>query len=198
LWSAWIAAPKGLLEKTSMKRFRSGKIAFILLTMGLGGGRLAVRDAEAYTVVTVGTGTANSVEDTLISFTTTYFNTTFFVNPFFPHTYQIKLWGLNPSFQPPQSVTIDTTTWATNIAAMQKISSDTYVYGFATGQDYQKNVDIGIGGTLGNLCSSATNFMLISATTNTWSQGTCLDTISTFLNQLFQLSLSTPTMIPPP
>ena len=191
------SGPKASAIPASRKFFRSTLFS-TLLTFALLSG-IADR-ATAYTVVTVGTGTPTSVETTLVSFATNYFQTTFVKNPLAANVYQITLWGLSPAYQPPvpQSVvSIDTTTWTTNINALTAISTWTYVYGFADGMSYQQKCEIGVIGSYGNLCSSPTNFMLINATTATWNKATCNDLVATFINQLYSLSVSTPVVIPP-
>ena len=85
----------------------------------------------------------------------------------------------------------------TAVALVVLSTGNYYVAGFADGMDYQNNVDIGMTAVLGELCGSATNFMLIETSTKTFSTATCQDTLNTIINEFFQVNLSTPTPIPP-
>lgn len=118
------------------------------------------------------------------------FSINLFVNPLVPNTYQIKLFDLNPNYNP-------LITNQQMLDAVVETSTNNFVYGFADGMTYQQNQQIGSVGFLGNLCGSATNFSLIQTTTGTFDRSTCQDVIATIEDALFALSLSTPTPIPP-
>lgn len=149
------------------------------------------------------------LESTFLSQTTNQFNNTLYTNPFFPGTYQIGLLGLNPNYSQsvsstsgcfPINVSIDSTTLAADLEALAaagpQVITDPLVYGFASGMSYQQQQEIGSLAALDNLCASTTNFNLVSATTATWSNATCMDALTTGIINLYQLSLSTPTPLP--
>lgn len=121
---------------------------------------------QAYTVVTVSTGVPPTVEKALLAQTTTQFNASLIVNPLAANTYQVKLFGFNPAYQPPPPapalINLDTLT--TKLTA---ISTYTYVLGFASGMLYERNSDAAILGFYMNLCSSATTFNLVKIDSTT-------------------------------
>lgn len=140
--------------------------------------------SHAFTQVTISTAAPQGIESTFIAATTNQFQASYFKNPLAANTYAIKIFGLNPNFNPP-------VTNAMLLNALVTVDTYTYVYGWAGGVSYQQTIEEGVIGNYGNLCDTATSFMLIQATTSTWSTGSCQDVIATILNQLFQLSLST-------
>jgi len=163
----------------------AGAIGFVLSL-----GPLFPSPAQAYTVVTVSTKAAPGLESAFIAETTTQYEASLFINPLFAGTYQVQLIGLNPNYNPP----------ITNVQLLSSLPSaatTNYVPGFADGMTYQQQVIEGLVGTLGNLCSSPTDYMLIQTGIGTFNTPTCQDVTTTIINQLFQLSLSTPTPIPP-
>lgn len=149
------------------------------------------RHLYAYTVITLSGNVPEAVETQLIASTTNQFQSTLFVNPLASNTYQIKLLGVNPNYNPPP-------TNKDLLNVITTISTQTYVYGFVDGMTYQQGIAEGAAGRLENLCNSATNYALQATTPQTFDSKTCFDVLSTFLTTLFQMSLSTPTVIPPP
>lgn len=145
---------------------------------------------HAYSVVTVSTVATAGLETQFIASTTNQYLSNLVVNPFFAGTYQIQLLGQNPNYNPP-------TPAPTTLEAALSLGATVYVYGFANGMTYQNGVDEGLAITLSNLCSSATNFTLVNTTTATFDTNTCLDAIQNVLDQLFNVDLSTPTVLPP-
>jgi hypothetical protein len=144
--------------------------------------------AEAYTVVT-STAPA-TLEQALIAQIQNQFVATVFVNPLVPNTWQIKLLGVNPNYNP-------LVTNQQMLDATVLMSTTNFVYGFADGMTYQQKVQEGSVGFLGNLCATATYFNLIQTSSKTFDRSTCQDVITTIEDALFELSLSTPTPIPP-
>lgn len=140
--------------------------------------------SRAFTQVTLSSAAPQGIESTFIAATTNQFQASYFKNPLAANTYAIKIFGMNPNFNPP-------VTNAMLLSALVTVDTYTYVYGWAGGVSYQQTVEEGLVGSYGNLCNTATSFMLIQMTSPTWSKGTCEDVISTILNQLFQMSLST-------
>lgn len=130
-----------------------------------------------------------ALEASFLASTTNYFDAKFVVNPLFPGTYNITLLGLNTPYLPPVP--------PTTLEDALSLGATVYVYGFANGMTYQQNQEENLTAAWGSLCASATSFALIQTTTATFSAATCRDVADTILNQLFEQSLSTPTVIPP-
>lgn len=145
---------------------------------------------QAFTQVTISTGAPSSLEANFISATTQQFESVVVKNPLAANTYAIKLFGLNPAYNAPEAP-------PSNLEQALSLGATVYVYGFANGMTYQENVVQSMVGTLSNLCESATSFMLVQTSSNTFDRSTCQDTLGTLLDQLFTLSLSTPTPLPP-
>lgn len=161
----------------------------------------------AFTQVTVSTAAPASIEQTFLASTTNQFLSVLKSNPLFPDTYSIQLLGLNPNFVAPSTATcfqldvsVDTTTLQNSlnslVASAPQVIADPLAYGFVSGMTYQQNNEQGVVALMANLCGSATNFMLVQTTTATFNKATCQDTLITVANQIFELSLSTPTPLP--
>jgi len=160
--------------------WRASAISFVLsLTL--------VGNSQAYTVVQTSTSAPRGLETSFIAATTNQFLSTLFVNPLFAGTYQLTLLGVNPNYNPPP----------TTLEQSLSLGATVYVYGFVDGMTYQQHVEEKSVGFEGSLCSAATNFNLVNTTTATFDTNTCLDMISTIEDQLYEMSLSTPTPIPP-
>lgn len=144
--------------------------------------------SQAYTVVTISTGAPTNLEKQFLAATTAQFQGVVTPNPFASNTYALKLFGLNPAYKASVPLTFEQSL---------SLGATVYVYGFANGMTYQQQVEEGSIGTLGNLCDSATAFMLLQTTPASFDRSTCQDVIATIMNQLFQMSLSTPAVIPP-
>jgi hypothetical protein len=143
---------------------------------------------QAYTVVTISTGAPTNLEKQFLASTTAQFQGLVTPNPSASNTYALKLFGLNPNYKASAPLTLEQSLF---------LGATVYVYGFANGMTYQQQVEEGSIGTLGNLCDSATAFMLLQASPASFDRSTCQDVIATIMNQLFQMSLSTPSVIPP-
>lgn len=151
---------------------------------------LASSRGFAFTTVTLSSGAPSGTENAFLSSTTNQFSSKLFSNPFFPNTYQLLIYGPNPSYNPPPSTQQILTTAAA-------ISTTTFIYGFSDGMDYQNNVSISHASTMSGLCGFATNFALMDSSTMTFDRWTCTDVLRNLINEFFQLDLSTPTPIPP-
>lgn len=137
------------------------------------------------------------VDSELQALATTQFRGQVTKNPLFPGTYNIQLFDINPNYVlPGQVVPSSPCQLDQDIATLISQSTWNYVYGFGGGQIYQQQMETGVVAAYGNLCANATNFSLSEASTTTWNKATCSDTIGTILEQLFNLSTSTPTPIP--
>lgn len=145
---------------------------------------LCVARAGAFTVVSISTGAPKSLEQQFISNTTSQFQATLLVNPLVANTYQLKLFGPNPMFNPPP-------TNKDLLDAVVTVDSYTYVYGWAAGGSYFLSQQEGAIGALGNLCDSATNYHLIQTSTGTFDRSTCQDVITTIENNLFNVIITT-------
>lgn len=141
-------------------------------------------DCHAFTQVQISSEAPINMEPAFISATTNQFKADYFKNPLAANTYKLTIHGFNPNWNPPP-------TNADLLKYIVTVSSYSYPYGWAGGVSYQQTVEEGLVGSYGNLCDTATSFMLIQMTAPNWSKGTCEDVISTILNQLFQMSLST-------
>lgn len=142
-------------------------------------------NVHAYTVVTTSTGAPAGLEDSFIAQTTTQFNASLYVNPLFAGTYQIQLFGVNPSYNPP----------LTNVDLenmIVTISSWSYPYGWADGMRYERGTDLQYMSNFLTDCvndSTSTFNMNIDTTT-------CVAAISAVQNFIYQLDFSTPTAVP--
>lgn len=147
-------------------------LRFIAFTFGIIGLLTClVPVSNAYTVIILSTGVPESVEQTLLTQTTTQFNASVIVNPLVNNTYQVKLFGLNPNYQPitpTPLITLDQITQ--NLTA---ISTYTYVQGFASGMVYERNNDSGMLGNFMGLCDNATNFFEVGQSTFPIDSSTC-------------------------
>lgn len=146
--------------------------------------------ANAYSVVTISTSAPVGIEGQFLAATAAQFNTAIVPNPFFPNTFAVQLFGLNPLYQAPSPP-------PTTLQDALSLGATVYVYGFANGMTYQQQVSQGIVGNFGNLCAYPTSFMLAETNSGNFDKGTCLDTITTIMNAFFNLSVSTPTVLPP-
>lgn len=125
-------------------------------------------------------------ESNFLANTTTYFEAKLVPNPLIANTYQLNLYGLNPSFNAPP----------TTLQDALSLGSTVYVYGFANGMTYQNKVSENLTSGMIELCGNATNFNLIQATTATFNLATCQDVLSNLIDEFFNIDLSTPTPIP--
>lgn len=150
--------------------------------------------AEAYTVVVPSTSAPAGLEALFLANATNYINSTLFVNPFAKNTYQLTLLGLNPNYVPPVNVSIDTTTWFSNIQAMQAISTNTYLMGYAQGTTDQVYREIGVSNGYYSLCSS-TRTWLVPGSTSTYtkldSTTTCTIVLDNLDYSMYQLLYAT-------
>ena len=161
--------------------------------------------ASAYTVVTVSTAAPVGLEKDFIAQTTAQYAASVFVNPFVANTYQVQLFGPNPSFNPPPSN-------ADLLNALVSVDSYTYVYGWGDGESFERYHDLGYFtapiGTVGMLdggffvnCSSPTYWNNIQYSSDTFQlvsmdSTTCNAVLSGVYNFVYQQYFSTPTVVP--
>lgn len=113
--------------------------------------------AATFTVsVSVSSSVANpaSLQQSLLSNLTTGFYLGTVTPGILANTYNVKLTGKNPAFQPagPSAslITLDSI-----VDKAIKMSTDTYVYGFANGMVYERNDDLRIISNFGATCSTS-------------------------------------------
>lgn len=169
---------------------------------------LAATSAYGYSFIQISTAAPTGLESQFIAATTTQFNAKVVANPLASNTYAITLYGLNPSYVTPSTATcfniavdIDTTSLQSDLNVLvnagPQIIRDPYIYGYAAGEENQNSVDEHLGFYMTGLCHAATNYTVINATA-TWDPGTCMDTLNTYVNNLYELNLSTPPVIAEP
>lgn len=146
--------------------------------------------SEAFTQVTISTAAPAGIEKTFLAATTAQFDGTVIPNPLASNTYSLILYGPNANYNAPEPP-------PSNLEEALSLGATVYIYGFANGMTYQQTQEIGTVGFLGNLCGAATNYDLVETSTKTFDRNTCQDVVATIENQLFELSLSTPTPLPP-
>lgn len=149
---------------------------------------IGVRSANAYTVITLSTGTPSSVETSLIAAVTSQFNASVASNPFFPGTYTVKVFGINPVYNPP-------VTQKQLLDALVTVDSYTYVYGWANGLEYQNHVNEGITTNYLINCDTPTAFNLHQTAPENFDRKTCSDVLNSVLDSFYKLNLSTTPVI---
>lgn len=138
--------------------------------------------------VQLSTGVPSSIGDSFIAQTTTQFNAVAIKNPLVSNTYSIKIYGLNPNYNPP----------ITNqqlLDALVTVDSYTYVYGWANGMDYGIHTARDIAGGYAINCSTPTEFNLNETSSSTFDTKTCYDVMGSVLDAFYQIDLSTPPVI---
>lgn len=147
--------------------------------------------ASFYAFVQVSTSAIAGTDSKLLDVLTSQFITTVVPNPLATGTYSIIVNSPNANYNynPPL-----TNTQLLN--ALVETSTSTYVYGFADGMDYQRTLEQNaVVSDIAN-CSDPGSFNLGHTTSDTFDASTCIDVGSTIEDDLFNLSLSTPTVIP--
>ena len=136
-----------------------------------------------------------ALQNELIAAVTTQFPSTL-APGFFSNTWTITVSSMNTP--PPCGATVylpaQIDTDVNNIVA---VTTATGVYMFGSGMTYQQQQEEGLIGAMGQLCGSPTDYNLVQTTPSTFNPNTCEDVVGTLENQLFNESLSTPTVIPP-
>jgi hypothetical protein len=82
-----------------------------------------------------------------------------------------------------------------DISAIIAVSTVNYVYGWANGQQYERNHDLSVIGNYVLNCSSVPYFHHISGSSATWDLGTCDDSLGTISNTIYQQNFSSPTVL---
>jgi hypothetical protein len=143
--------------------------------------------AQAYTTE-ISTNTA--LEQQFLNATAQQFDVVIASNPFFSNTYTMQLLGNNTNYNPAP-------TMMDLLNDLVAVDTYTFVYGFADGMVYQQTSETNLVSGLESLCGSATSYNLVQTSTKTFDLGTCEDVTGTIIEQLYNMSTSTPTVIPP-
>lgn len=180
-----------MTAKPSKKSLR-GRAArtFVLLTFGL-------TICHGYTIVVVSTGAPTGIESQMIAAMANQFNIKVVPNPLASNTYAITLYGTNPNFNPPVSQADLLKQIDLDAQYMATVDTSTFIYGFADGMSYQQRQEENTVGSYAINCSTPTLFNLLQTSTSTFDKNTCSDVLGTINYQLYEQSLSTPTVIPP-
>lgn len=91
--------------------------------------------------------------------------------------------NLDPNTQALQNVT----------KQLVSISSDTFVYGYADGMDYERKIAIG---RISNYTVNCSTPSVFGASTTTWNESVCTTALVTAESDIYNLKFSTPTVIP--
>lgn len=150
---------------------------------------LKATEAQAYTFVTLGPNVPETIEQQFIASATTQYQATLVPNPLASNTYQLTLFGLNSSYNPP----------VTNLELLNSIvtiDSYTYVYGWADAENYQQNLDGTFLGSLIGKCDTPSDFTIDQSTPPTFDAATCQLVLEDAENAIYNESASTPTVVP--
>lgn len=169
--------------------------------------------SSALPVVSVyfSTSAPANAESTLLSMTTNQWLGVLTQNtsPLFPNSWTFTLQQPNPNFIPtcgsccpaPAPPIYDTTTLPSIVQNLTNISTWTYVYGYADGQQNTRDEDIGYASTFQTLCTSTSTFY-ISGSTSVFNvhidTATCYSVLGTLETSLYQILTSTPEVITVP
>lgn len=145
---------------------------------------------SGYNVVQMSTAAPTGTQLNFLNAISAQFDTEIVPNPDASNTYAVKIFGPNPNYQAPAPP-------PTTLEQALSLGSTVYVYGFAGGMNYQQNNEIKCVNFVDTLCGTATSFMLTQTSSSTFDKATCEDVSNTIINQLYQLSVSTPSFLPP-
>lgn len=158
--------------------------------------------AYGYTVVSLSTSAPAGLESQFIASATSQYLSTLTANPFVGNTYTLVLKAINPAYQPPAPAVDPNATIALllnqidkNEQYMENVDSYTYVFGWASGLQYQNSVDEGEVAGFDLFCSTPTKFNLVLTSSSTFDRKTCSDTLDTILQTLYTLNISTPPIV---
>jgi hypothetical protein len=142
---------------------------------------------EAYTVITVSTAATPGIEQQFIASATAQYLMDYFKNPLASNTYTLKLYGTNPNFNPLPSP-------PSTLQEALSLGSTIYVYGFASGMNYERSVDTSMITNYLVNCSSPSYF---GATAAAWNGAVCTAALMAAEQAIFSLATSTPPALPP-
>lgn len=143
---------------------------------------LLPRTAQSFTNVIIATNAPVGIEQAFIQATTNQYQTDYFKNPLASNTYKLTIHGFNPSYQPPP----------TTLEQALSLGATVFIYGWRDGAGYQQHVSQNLVESFEVNCSTPIGF-----STKTWDNNTCLAVTIAINKALYDLSLSTPPIIPP-
>jgi hypothetical protein len=141
---------------------------------------------------TVNVYVPTDIANDLIASTTSQFLGTLKPSTFFSNTFSFTITGRNPDYKPPQ-VSSGTASVRDLLNTIVTISTSTYPYGWSDGMEYGRWVDLGRVSYYVVNCSTPSVF---GASTTTWNAGVCNDALSRVHQDIYELNLATPTVVP--
>lgn len=141
--------------------------------------------AFCFTQVIISTEAPAGIETTFIAATTNQFRADYFKNPLASNTYSLKIRGVNPNYNAPSPP-------PSTLEEALSLGATVYVYGFSNGMNYEQRVDMDLVIGFEVNCSTP-----IGVSTATWDTNTCYAITGAIDSALYELSLSTPIVIPP-
>lgn len=173
---------------TNARRERTGRILAVLAVFLATAG---IKNAQAVSVfaVTTSTGATPGLDQQFLAAISSQFTAKIVKNSLVSNTYAITLFAPNPNYLPPP-------TTGDLLDVISSMTANSYVYGFASGIENERWRDLGLIGSFDVNCSSPTAFNLVQSSTKTFDLGTCIDSLSTASNSIYQQEFSTPTAAP--
>lgn len=164
-----------------------GLFALVVCTSGV---------SHGYTTVIVSTGTPVGLEDQFISAVSAEFNVRVVKNPLASGVYTMTLYGPNTNYAPPLTATQLLQQINLDAQYMANVDKDSYPTGWGDGESYQQFVTSNMIQNFMVQCSTPSVFVNATIDTTTWSSDQCQEVLNAALQQNFNLSLSTPTIVP--
>lgn len=105
---------------------------------------------------------------------------------FFPNDRKVIVLGVKDYTPPPPPIPPEIITLNTIAEKLVEISSDTYVYGFAAGMEYERKLNLDLVGSYVVNCSSP-SFFNYTSTQTVWQPLTCYSSLGKVWSSLFDL-----------
>lgn len=150
------------------------------------------KEAKATVNVSFSASVPATTQTEFIANTTNQYFCTLTKSPFFSNTYSLTISSKNSTYQT-STTTVDSNKIVSNFIMF---ATTTYLYGWVDGQSYERDHTLGMLGSYMVNCSTPSYFYNIQSTSSAWHLGTCLDSLSTLNNAIYQQNFSTPTVIP--
>ena len=171
-----------VLERISFSSMSMWKKRLIAVVIGFALFAGLVSRSQAFQGYNVVVTTDPTTEANFLSAMTEQFDVTATSNPFVSNTYQINLYGLNPSYNAPPAP-------PSTLEESLSLGATVYLYGYRDGAWYDQK-------TTANIAEdSVVNCSTPPAGSQTWDIPTCQATAQAIYDAIYQLSLSTPTPI---
>lgn len=146
--------------------------------------------SQAAVSISFSTSAPVTLQNDFIAATTSQFISSVTKNWLFAGTDKVVISGKNPNYIAPIiSTTILTLDYITT--QLKRISSNTYVYGWGSGMEYERASDLNMIQGYQINCSSAPYF---KSSTMTWNTNVCVQVLNTIYKSIYDLSFSTPTL----